>query len=281
VFTSFLHWSLSWARSIQSIPTEFENPIPVLCLHARVALSWCTVPLTSSVIFKNTFSHANQNKEKQQTSVLRLLRWSLFRTNLLSSDILSPWRRLPTFRRNMLPNPEYGDTSLWNISVYKTIQPITVAVRCKAWTVFARSNAGIAGSNPTQSMDVCLRLFCACVGSSPVTGWSPVQGVLPTVYLRNWSETKRFTVHQSGSNRKERETRLYGVRRPESKATDIMLSDVWKPDVGLLVEAKGWSQVGTQLCFATHTQYNDKASLRIRRPHICFYRWAGLMSITQ
>jgi hypothetical protein len=43
-------------------------------------------------------------------------------------------------------------------------------------------------------MDVCLRLFCVCVGSGLATGWFPVQGVLPTVLrLRNWSETKRFT----------------------------------------------------------------------------------------
>jgi hypothetical protein len=34
--------------------------------------------------------------------------------------------------------------------------PITVAARSKAWTVFARSNAGIVGSNPTQGMDVCI-----------------------------------------------------------------------------------------------------------------------------
>jgi hypothetical protein len=64
--------------------------------------------------------------------------------------------------------------------------PITVAARSQAWTVFARSNAGIVGSNPIQSMDVCVRLFCVCVvlraGSGLATGWSPVQGVLPTVY---------------------------------------------------------------------------------------------------
>jgi hypothetical protein len=69
-----------------------------------------------------------------------------------------------------------------------------VAVRSKAWTVFARSNTGIVGSNPAQGMDVCLRLFCVCVGSGLATCWSPVQGALPTVYsLRNWRETKRFT----------------------------------------------------------------------------------------
>jgi hypothetical protein len=64
--------------------------------------------------------------------------------------------------------------------------PITVAAPSKAWTVFARSNAGIVGSNLTQGMDVCVRLFCVCavlcVGSGLTTGWSLVQGVLPTVY---------------------------------------------------------------------------------------------------
>jgi hypothetical protein len=41
-------------------------------------------------------------------------------------------------------------------------------------TVFARSNAAIVGSNPTQGMDVCVRLFrvCVvlCVGSDLATG---------------------------------------------------------------------------------------------------------------
>jgi hypothetical protein len=69
--------------------------------------------------------------------------------------------------------------------------PITEAARYNAWTVFAGSNAGIVGSDPTQGMDVCVRLFCVCVvvceGSGLATGWSPVQGVLPTVcILRNW-----------------------------------------------------------------------------------------------
>jgi hypothetical protein len=34
--------------------------------------------------------------------------------------------------------------------------PIRVAARSKTSTVFARSNAGIVGSNPTQGMDVCI-----------------------------------------------------------------------------------------------------------------------------
>jgi hypothetical protein len=41
--------------------------------------------------------------------------------------------------------------------------PITVAAQSKAWTVFARSNTDIVGSNPTQGMDDCVHLFCVCV----------------------------------------------------------------------------------------------------------------------
>jgi hypothetical protein len=44
--------------------------------------------------------------------------------------------------------------------------PIIVVARSKVWTVFALSKAGIVGSNPTQGMDICVRvnsvfvLFC-------------------------------------------------------------------------------------------------------------------------
>jgi hypothetical protein len=61
-----------------------------------------------------------------------------------------------------------------------------MAAQSKAWTVFTRSKSGIVGSNTTQCMDVCVCVcvcaFILCVGSGLVTGWSPVQGVLPTVY---------------------------------------------------------------------------------------------------
>jgi hypothetical protein len=71
--------------------------------------------------------------------------------------------------------------SLW----MNRLKPITMAAWSKAWTVFARWNAGIVGSNPTQGMHICVRLFCVCVvlsvGSGLARGWSPVQGVLSTV----------------------------------------------------------------------------------------------------
>jgi hypothetical protein len=76
-------------------------------------------------------------------------------------------------------------------------EPITVAAPSKIWTVFARSDTEIVGSNPTQGMDVCVRLFCVCVvlctGSGLATGWSTVQGVLPTAYgLRNCRAKQSF-----------------------------------------------------------------------------------------
>jgi hypothetical protein len=47
-------------------------------------------------------------------------------------------------------------------------------MRITVATVFARSNAWIVGSNPTQVMDVCAHLSCVCVvvcvGSGLATG---------------------------------------------------------------------------------------------------------------
>jgi hypothetical protein len=58
-----------------------------------------------------------------------------------------------------------------------------MAAMSKARTAFNRSNTGIVGSNPVRGMDVSA-FFCvvlSCVVSGLVTGWSPVQGVLPNV----------------------------------------------------------------------------------------------------
>jgi hypothetical protein len=44
-----------------------------------------------------------------------------------------------------------------------SVAPITVAARSKALTVFARSDAGIMGSNPAQGMDYVLCAFILCL----------------------------------------------------------------------------------------------------------------------
>jgi hypothetical protein len=72
--------------------------------------------------------------------------------------------------------------------IFKKIKygvPVTVAERSKAWTVFARAEAGTVYSNPTQGMVVyCLCcmcvVLCLCIGRGLAMNWSPVQGVLPT-----------------------------------------------------------------------------------------------------
>jgi hypothetical protein len=40
--------------------------------------------------------------------------------------------------------------------------PVSIAERSNASTVFDRSDVEIAGSNPAQGMDVCLRFFVLC-----------------------------------------------------------------------------------------------------------------------
>jgi hypothetical protein len=59
-----------------------------------------------------------------------------------------------------------------------------------------------------------------CVGSGLATGWSPVQGVLPTVLgVRNWSETKCFmdalcsNVGATGKKKKKKRRCVRPVRR--------------------------------------------------------------------
>jgi hypothetical protein len=60
---------------------------------------------------------------------------------------------------------------------------VKLAARSKAWTVFARWDRGFEYHS---SMDICVHLFCVCVAlclrRGLATGWSRVQGILPTVY---------------------------------------------------------------------------------------------------
>jgi hypothetical protein len=55
--------------------------------------------------------------------------------------------------------------------------------RSEVWNVFSRSNTAIVGSNLVHGMDVCVCyvLMLSCVGSGLRLGWSPAQGVLPTI----------------------------------------------------------------------------------------------------
>jgi hypothetical protein len=75
--------------------------------------------------------------------------------------------------------------------------PVAAAERSKAWTVFDRSEAVIAGSNPALGawminvVYTCFPVFVlSCLGRGLAPSWSPVQGVLPPVYrLGNWNKS--------------------------------------------------------------------------------------------
>jgi hypothetical protein len=79
----------------------------------------------------------------------------------------------------------YWKCYFFYIYCYVYYKPIKMASRSKAWPVFAVCSTGILCSNPTQAW-MSMHLLCVCVvlcvGCGIATGWSPVQGVLPTVY---------------------------------------------------------------------------------------------------
>jgi hypothetical protein len=72
--------------------------------------------------------------------------------------------------------------------------PIIVAARSKAWTVFARSNVRIVGSNPSQCMDVCIVcafipffvLFCVKVEALRLADPQSKESYRLFVGSRNW-----------------------------------------------------------------------------------------------
>jgi hypothetical protein len=70
-----------------------------------------------------------------------------------------------------------------------------LAARSKAGTVFAQSNTGIVGSNPTYGMHVCVRLFCVCASCVQVAAllWAdpPSKEAYPLCKRpRNWKAAK-------------------------------------------------------------------------------------------
>jgi hypothetical protein len=57
-------------------------------------------------------------------------------------------------------------------------EPVTVVPRPKAQTAFARSDAGIVGSNPTEGMNIwCVSAFFLCLCFSVFREW-PYDGLI-------------------------------------------------------------------------------------------------------
>jgi hypothetical protein len=49
------------------------------------------------------------------------------------------------------------------LAINKLIRVVSSEADNSGRNIFARSDAPIVGSNPTQSMDICVTLFCVCV----------------------------------------------------------------------------------------------------------------------
>jgi hypothetical protein len=82
--------------------------------------------------------------------------------------------------------------------------PISVAARSEARNVFVSSNTGIVVSNPTQGMNVCLRLLCVCIVLCEVAALRRADPLSKESYrlikIKRLSETKRVPYAPSGSN---------------------------------------------------------------------------------
>jgi hypothetical protein len=81
--------------------------------------------------------------------------------------------------------------------------PITVGARSKARTVFARSNAGIVVSNPTQGMDVSVRLFCVLVAALQRADPPSKESYRLCIDQKNWKSGQGPT---NGYRAKDRQT---------------------------------------------------------------------------
>jgi hypothetical protein len=62
--------------------------------------------------------------------------------------------------------------------ILKSTLPVPIVEWSKAWTILARLDAGIVGSNPTRGMDVYVYVYSmfvlSCVGRDLAMSWSLV-----------------------------------------------------------------------------------------------------------
>jgi hypothetical protein len=146
--------------------------------------------MTLSKSFRCTINHQNGLSSNLKAPTHKSI--TLPKILQLSFNRIKLCIRIVFKDQGSIPEPSRNKSQFFKLYVFWIFFLITVAAQSKTWTVYARSNIGVIGSNPTRGLVVCAFILCLCCPayrycSCPAMGRSPVQGVVPTVYrLRNW-----------------------------------------------------------------------------------------------
>jgi hypothetical protein len=168
-----------------------------------------------------------------QVSVLKTILNSNIKphgSTLICNDIVFSWTYLQGERNSGVwhikkKNAKHGESNtiitiasrIVDLLVKLYSKPIAVAVRSEAENVFASSNTGIVGSNPTRDMDAYLHFYCVCVFLCRYSCAS------------DWTRLLRLQLMTYTSTSSPEVTRIYfqqtsGVHAPVGKRTGCSLS---------------------------------------------------------
>jgi hypothetical protein len=110
-----------------------------------------------------------------------------------------------------------------------------------AWTVFARSNTGIAGSHPTRGVDVSVHLVCVCAVVCVGSG--------RTVFIRG-TNVKFWEVPNTASSNTN--TNIFQERSAGFKATINLNKKVRQGCVSVYVMIVGLISLRTEYNYKKH-----------------------------
>jgi hypothetical protein len=127
---------------------------------------------------KNAWSHTSTPPIRLHGAVLSETQGQLYLLRVLSSLPISATLVQLLFQQHLIARYSYRFRLLMllnfaSVQMFSTFavqeisfplreQTVSMAERSKASTVFGRSNIGIAGSNPTRGMDVCVCVSVLC-----------------------------------------------------------------------------------------------------------------------
>jgi hypothetical protein len=152
LFVSAVHRDLS---ELYSFSTELWAQRYISCWDQKYLLTF-----SSKTIIPHTFQKSGYTRQSLwEFFCMGAKCGPLFEKRIYISSVLKPCGQENIWNQN-----ELTVLCITNLVFYfrylVLVAPIAMAARSTAWTVFARSNAGIVGSKPTQGMNVGVHLFC-------------------------------------------------------------------------------------------------------------------------